>query len=64
MIGQVKFFDHKKRYGFITGDDGMEYYFSSANVDIPSGILDRGYTVFFTPSLNDRGRVALNIKLY
>ncbi len=64
MLGNVKMFDSKKRYGFIKGDDGNDYYVSSKNIDIPSGNLDRGYTVWFTPAVNERGRVALRVKLY
>ncbi len=66
MIGNVKFFNREKRYGFITGDDdGRDYYFTSSEVrGIPSGIIDAGYTVFFTPALNDRGRVARAVSLY
>ena len=66
MIGNVKFFNREKRYGFITGDDdGRDYYFSSREVKgVPSGIIDAGYTVFFTPSLNEKGRAALDVSLY
>ena len=64
MIGKVKMFDSKKRYGFITGDDGKNYYVSSNEVCIPSGNLDAGYTVFFSPAYNDYGPLARNVKMY
>lgn len=62
MTGRVKCFSNG--WGFITGDDGRDYYFSSSNVDIPSGYLPEGYTVSFTASANDRGLCARNINLY
>lgn len=63
IIGRVKL-SNDKGWGFITGDDGRDYYFSSSNVDIPSKYLPAGYTVSFIASTNDRGLCAKNIKLY
>ena len=27
QTGKVKFYNREKRYGFITGDDGVDYFF-------------------------------------
>ena len=27
--GKVKFYNREKRYGFVTGDDGTDYFFMS-----------------------------------
>ena len=49
MIGKVKTYDPKKGYGFITGDDGREYFVPHCNVRTRSGGLLAGYTVEITP---------------
>jgi len=35
--GKVKFYNKKKRYGFITGDDGVDYFFHE-NIFIESRV--------------------------
>lgn len=64
MLGQVKKYYRKKGYGFITGDDGNEYFVSYADINTPSRSLDEGYTVEFTASKNDHGCVAKNVRLF
>lgn len=47
MIGQVKTYDARKKYGFISGDDGKDYFFHESEIHIPSKCLSAGYTVQF-----------------
>ena len=63
MFGKVDSFDSKKRYGFILGDDGRRYFVHSGSINIPSGNLDRGYMVSFTPTLSSRGYAAADVNL-
>lgn len=32
MRGKVKFFNIRKGFGFVTGDDGLEFYFNRASL--------------------------------
>jgi CspA family cold shock protein len=50
MRGRVKFFNVLKGYGFISGDDGNDYYLNSRQ------IVD----MFFTPYKGDR--VEFNVR--
>lgn len=65
MFGKVTRFNG--RWGFIKEDDreggtGRTYYVRSGDILVPSGFLAAGSHVEFTPSLNDRGRIALNVR--
>lgn len=64
MVGRVKRFDSKKRYGFIVDDEGKEYYVSSREVKVPSGYLGVGSLVIFVPTCNEKGREAVNVRPY
>lgn len=61
MLGKVEQFDNKKRYGFISGDDGRRYFVHASNVKTPSGSLEKGYMVSFTATTNNRGYAAVNV---
>lgn len=64
IYGRVEAFDRKKRYGFITGDDGRKYFVHSNDINVPSKSLDSGYSVIFTPACRERGYRAENVELY
>ena len=54
MEGTVKFYNEKKGFGFISGDDGKDYFvhFSA----LPKGArLQTGEKVSFKPTEGDRG---------
>lgn len=66
MIGQVRTYSGKRGFGFITGDDGKDYFVPYCNINresIPSGNLSEGYTVEFTAGKNDKGYVASNVRM-
>lgn len=52
MLGKVTFFDGKKGYGYIVGDDGRNYFIDAGNVCTVSHSLAKGYVVDFTPCKN------------
>ena len=62
MQGTVKWFNRKKGYGFISGDDGEEYFVHFTAV--PRGVFLRDNDkVEFEPSDGERGKQAKNVKL-
>ncbi len=62
MRGTVKWFDLKKGYGFLTGEDG-DYYAHNSDV-IPKGIwLREGVRVTFETEVNAKGLRARQIKV-
>ena len=64
MIGRVTFFDRKKGYGYIAGDDGRNYFFSKNNLNTSSNSIAKGYMVLFTPSISSRGYEAEDVAIY
>lgn len=60
MNGVVKFFNESKNYGFITGDDGKDYFFHSSGVE-NNDILAEGNKVSFETEKGDRGEKAVKI---
>ena len=60
--GTIKFYNRNKRYGFIKGDDGSEYFFHE------TGLYDGIYVkdddkVEFTVVDGDRGKKAVDVSL-
>lgn len=61
--GTVKWFNQKKGFGFILGEDGKDYFVHF------SGILKEGFktleqdqVVTFDVSTNDKGEIAVNVE--
>lgn len=62
MKGTVKWFNRKKGYGFIKGDDDEDYFVHYTAV--PRGIvLEENNRVSFDPVDGDRGKQAQNVSL-
>jgi len=60
--GKVKFFNKKKRYGFITGEDGTDYFFHETG--LTNGIyVKEEDKVEFKVTESDRGDKAVEISL-
>lgn len=61
--GKVKWFNNEKGYGFITGDDGKDYFahFRSISMD-GFKTLSMGDRVEFEPASNEKGDYADKIK--
>ncbi|MHC1631296.1 MAG: cold-shock protein [Methanotrichaceae archaeon] len=52
--GTVKFFNRTKRFGFITGDDGKDYFVHATG--LKEGVsIDEGDRVAFETIADDRG---------
>lgn len=63
MTGRIKFYNRKEGYGFISGDDGRDYYISYQNIPPSLQGIGEGYGVEFTPCLDDGGYFAEDLKL-
>ena len=63
MEGTVKWFNLKKYYGFISGEDGQDYFvhFSALPKDT---ILKENYKVSFEPAQSERGMQATNVVVH
>ena len=61
MKGTVKFFNTMKGFGFITGEDGQEYFFHQSS--LPDGLnLTENDAVEFEVEQGDRGPKAVQVK--
>ncbi len=62
MKGSVKWFDSKKGYGFITGEDGKEVFVHFSGI-IAEGFksLNEGQKVEFELSNGAKGEQAVNV---
>ena len=62
MKGTVKFFNAMKGFGFITGDDGKDYF--AHQTGLKAGVvLNENDKVKFDVEQGDRGPKAVNIEL-
>lgn len=60
MKGTVKFFNNEKEFGFITGDDGKEYFVHKS--DLEEGMnIDKDDSVTFETEKGDRGLKAVKV---
>lgn len=64
MKGKVKFFDEKRGFGFLLGDDNQDYFvhYSDLKMDGRRSLLD-GESVQFEPSENEKGRLAKEVRV-
>ena len=60
--GKVKFYNTAKRYGFITGDDGTDYFFHQSGLNDDIYVKDND-SVEFEVVDGARGQKAVNISL-
>ena len=60
--GKVKFYNTAKRYGFITGDDGTDYFFHQSGLNDDIYVKDND-SVEFEFVDGDIGQKAVNISL-
>ena len=58
--GKVKFYNREKRYGFVTGDDGTDYFFHESMLAEGQQVRDED-KVEFNATDGDRGKQATDI---
>jgi cold shock protein len=60
MKGKIKFFNDMKGFGFITGEDGKEYFVHSTGLE--SGVrVSEGDSVTFEVEQGDKGPKAVKV---
>ena len=62
MEGVVKWFNLRKGYGFVKGDDGEDYFIHHAALEKET-FLRENDKVSFEPTKTDKGKQAKNVKL-
>lgn len=63
MQGVVKWFDNKKGYGFIAGQDGVDYFVHFSAIEIDGfKTLDEGQEVSFEVVEGKKGKQAAKVK--
>ena len=60
MKGTVKFFNRTKNFGFITGEDGKDYFVHGSNVN-DNASLNENDSVSFDVEDSERGPKAVNV---
>tara|TARA_Y100000310_G_C20209676_1_gene590720 strand:+ start:249 stop:446 length:198 start_codon:yes stop_codon:yes gene_type:complete len=62
QTGKVKFYNRNKRYGFIQGDDGTDYFFHESGLTEGTFVNDDDKVEFKVVD-GDRGKKAEDISL-
>lgn len=63
MNGSVKFYNTEKAYGFVTGEDGQDYFFHRSAIINNNESLKKGDNVVFETQQGDRGLKAVRVQL-
>lgn len=62
MIGNVKWFNTKKGYGFITNENGEDVFVHYSGINMEGfKTLENGVNVTYEPVEKERGIVATNV---
>lgn len=61
MKGTLKWFNEKKNFGFVVGDDNKDYFVHRSDMQEACWPLEDGMTLFFDPEENDRGLCARDV---
>lgn len=62
MEGKVKWFDHTKGFGFITGEDGQEYFVHHSEIQDDNTNLEDDEEVTFETAETPKGVQARAVK--
>lgn len=62
MKGKIKWFNPKKGYGFIEGEDGKDTFIHHSAISKEAGYLHEGDQVEYDVEETERGTNAINVK--
>lgn len=62
MQGTVKFYNVKKRFGFVQGEDGKDYFVHKTGIE-PRNFLKEGSKVTFEVEAGEKGPLAVKVKV-
>lgn len=63
MLGTVKWFNEEKGFGFITSEDGKDYFIHFSAIEAEGfKKLSEGETVEFSPETSSKGGIAVNVR--
>lgn len=62
MEGTVKWFDDRKRYGFVEGEDGNDYFVHENALGEGTTAVEEGDDVTFEPAETEKGLQAQNVE--
>ena len=63
LTGKVKWFNSKKGFGFITGDNGKDYFLHYSNIEMEGyKSLNENDKIEFKVEATDNGETAINVK--
>lgn len=60
--GTIKFYNIKKRFGFVAGEDGKDYFIHKTGIE-PGNFIKEGDKVVFEIQDSEKGPVAVKLKL-
>ena len=63
MKGEVKWYNIKQGYGFITGEDGEDVFIHKSEIPFWSIYLTKGDRIEYTKENSKKGVIAKNLKI-
>jgi len=63
MKGEVKWYNIKQGYGFITGEDGEDVFIHKSEIPFWSIYLIKGDRIEYTKENSKKGVIAKNLKI-
>jgi len=63
MIGKVKWYDIKKGYGFIEGEDGLDVFIHKSEIPFWTIYLNKNDKIEYIKENTNRGFKAIEVKM-